>query len=500
MSNRSFIGALSSLVSGTVLAQIIGVLSIPIIALLFSPTSFGEYSVAWLISTMVGGLISLRYERLISIVLKDEEARSASELAALVAIIVILILIACCFLFNTILSPLLGDQSIELVSFLYFLTLAILFGLYQLRTHWLIRRKEFKKIAIADACGAGAVLLFQAFFGFFGWDSSSALLLGASIGRAIQALLTFSKFPSLVVQSSYSRLLSLAVEHRKYPIYSTPYSIVSTAVSRALVIVGALFVSAETLGLISMAHRLAYLPVTTFVNALRRVYITRLSSQLNTEKFKQFSLVVFNFVTLLIIPYFIGVAVILPYLVRIILPEEWQGVENYAVILSIAAAPILLTGWFDRVYEVLNLQNISFIMETASTVLTVSIYWFLLKSGLEIEKSILVFSIIVGCYNIVWLLITWQLAGFSVRSFCMQIGRSLGGCTFVCFIIYTLTNLNLNLNWYQVLPITIVSAAVFIWLMFDSWRLLVKFKKNYDKNIISSDKTHFSDQTSNGAN
>src|SRR5512136_775326 len=82
----SFFTSVLKLVSGTTLAQLITILTAPIISRLFPPNAFGILSVFTSLITIVSVVICLRYEFAIVLPEKEEDAANLVGICALIAL------------------------------------------------------------------------------------------------------------------------------------------------------------------------------------------------------------------------------------------------------------------------------------------------------------------------------------------------------------------------------------------------------------------------------
>ncbi len=419
----SFIHAVATLVTGTVASQIIGILAIPIIAWLYSPAAFGEFTTLWVIASSASILITLRYERAIVLVVSDNSARIVSTLAYLFVILFSLFIAVLLLGFGHLLPW--GISTIPKSHLAAFCALCLLFSAYQIQSQWLIRNKLFRRIAIADLSGILSVTIFQSCFALSGWNTTGALLSGALLGRLIQLAVMRVRLResfSFSALRNRRRLQALAWRFRNFPLYSAPYSLLAVSVSRALIIIASIFQTPETVGFIAMAHRLTYLPVTSVANALRRVYVTRLTEGLGKHRFTSETLIVFRFTALMVIPFFVVAGVLLPWVLDNFFPSSWHGTGKYIFLLFPGAAALFLGSWFDRIYEVTGQQRTALLMELISSIVIIGLYWYMFQAGFSTVYAVGVFGLMIAAYNILWIIKSWQIAGFPIVTYTVETG------------------------------------------------------------------------------
>ncbi len=65
LKNNSYLTQIITLISGTLFAQIISLISIPILTRIYTPDEFGLYSIFFAVTSVIGMVSSLSYEQAI---------------------------------------------------------------------------------------------------------------------------------------------------------------------------------------------------------------------------------------------------------------------------------------------------------------------------------------------------------------------------------------------------------------------------------------------------
>lgn len=401
--SRGFARNVTTLLSGTVGAQAAGAVSVPLLAFLYRPEEFGKFAIVWAIGLSVGSLSSLRYERAIVIA---KSRRTAMAVTALCNRIVAVVALASASVTAAV-SGLATAAGMGL--------LVLLFGLYQQRAQWMVRDSEFGKMARAEVLGTVVTVVVQVGAGFALEASMESLLVGGLVGRAAQLAAVWGS-TALPAGFSTARLRAVAIAFRQFPAFSAPYSFVSLAISRSLVVVGAIFLSDATVGFIALAHRLTYLPITTTVNAVRRVFIGTLARGISQPGIERQTRELARAMALLAVPAAFGVGVIAPWVVESGLFVDWVGAGRFITLLMPGALAMMVTAWLDRLFEVLRRQRLAFILEASSAIVIVLVYTLLLWGGAGPHLSVAVFGALVASYNALWMCVAWRVANFDLVS------------------------------------------------------------------------------------
>ena len=398
------------LVGGTIGSQIISAVSVPIIALIFGPAEYGVFAAIWAGGLTIGSLAAFRYER--GLVLAKSE-RSAAILARLSTVLVYATSALSSLLVFAVMS-LTSSKSLDevLLTATGVAALAITFGLFQVHSQLAIRRGEFKRLARSEVTAVLGTAGSQVTLGLAGLDTAEALVLGGVVGRAAQLAMIWCRHTrTMIVTTDLKRS---ANAYKKFPRYSFPYSLVAVSGTRLLIVLGAVYLPIETVGLIALAHRLTYLPVTTVASALRRVFIRELSLESHQIAAARL-LVVTRWLGVLVLPAIIGIGIVAPWAADNLLLSEWRGTGSFISLLMPAAIALLLTSWMDRVFEVESRQGLALSMEAGSTLLIVALYWWALASGRSAETAVGLFGLLVAAYNILWLPVAWSVGRFDAK-------------------------------------------------------------------------------------
>ncbi|MDJ0940762.1 MAG: oligosaccharide flippase family protein, partial [Woeseiaceae bacterium] len=183
----SFRNDVMRLVTGTGIAQLIGILAAPILAKLFAPEAFGIATLFASLTLIFGVVACLRYE--LSIVLPDEDSEAANLLGvSLLASVAMSALLA---LLVGIAGPqLAGWAGIpELAPYLWLLPLAILLhGTFSAFNYWNTRTKNFSRLAATRVTNQVVVTSTNLSAGFAGFATGGVMIAAGLAGRGTAIL------------------------------------------------------------------------------------------------------------------------------------------------------------------------------------------------------------------------------------------------------------------------------------------------------------------------
>lgn len=155
--------------SGNSLAQLVGVLGIPILSRLYSPSDFGTQSLFIQASVFAAGLMTLRFEYFIQLPRSERYAGALSRLVIALGVIATLVLTPMAWVWRNELAALLGDP--KLVPWLVGVPVtSFLVSCALLTQHWAQRWRDYRASGVSELVGklsyigvglAGALFSFQ---------------------------------------------------------------------------------------------------------------------------------------------------------------------------------------------------------------------------------------------------------------------------------------------------------------------------------------------------
>lgn len=155
--------------SGNSLAQLVGVLGIPILSRLYSPSDFGTQSLFIQVSVFAAGLMTLRFEYFIQLPKSEHDAGALCRLVIALGLMATLVLTPMAWVWRNELAALLGDA--KLVPWLVGVpATAFLVSCALLTQHWVQRRRDYRASGVSELVGkasyigaglAGALFSFQ---------------------------------------------------------------------------------------------------------------------------------------------------------------------------------------------------------------------------------------------------------------------------------------------------------------------------------------------------
>lgn len=263
---NKFIGDSFLMILSSGIAQVILIITTPIITRLYSPTEFGEFTIFSNIAMILIPIINARYDLLIVNTKNDRSANILSQISFLISLLILLILIPI-FAISAWLYPNL------ILDFIFIIIMLFLVSLTNIFTNYLNKERKYKVLSLINVFRAGSMALLQIIFGLLALGSLG-LIIGFSLSYIAGITLgykTFKKHFNIVRDKEETKALFL--ENKNQLVYSTP-SILLNSLSFSVVVffIGILYTNTEV-GIYGMAIRVLGIPVTIISLGLSKIFM-----------------------------------------------------------------------------------------------------------------------------------------------------------------------------------------------------------------------------------
>lgn len=352
-----FLKSVVVLTTGTVMAQAVGYLVMPILTQLYSDEEFGEWGLYMRLVAFVSTIATARYE--LSIPLPKHEGHSfllyrlSIRIARIVLIVTLLTFVA--YLLS------IGANSTDWI-FAVIAWLSIIFVIsINLGTNWAIRTKAFKAISRQQMVNSIGANSFRLLFGFLQM-SAFGLLIGTLIGYAISSIWFIRDY--LVLGKKHYRNYSkkkakpLLKEYKDFPTVNLPHITIDLGRDLLVAALIAYFFGKDIFGQFNHSYLILRLPLIVIGVAVGRVFYQRCLELVNDGRsvmslLRKTILVLF---LLSIVPfaliYFFGEP-----LFSFIFGEEWGKSGMYSEIMALWSLMIFVVSPLSSLPLVLRRQK-----------------------------------------------------------------------------------------------------------------------------------------------
>ncbi|HCY4883656.1 TPA: type 8 capsular polysaccharide synthesis protein Cap8K [Staphylococcus aureus] len=263
---NKFIGDSFLMILSSGIAQVILIITTPIITRLYSPAEFGEFTIFSNIAMILIPIINARYDLLIVNAKNDRSANILSQISFLISLLILLILI-----------PILAISAWLypnfILDFIFIIIMLFLVSLTNIFTNYLNKERKYKVLSLINVFRAGSMALLQIIFGLLSLGSLG-LIIGFSLSYITGITLgykTFKKHFNIVRNKEETKALFL--ENKNQLVYSTP-SILLNSLSFSVVVffIGILYTNTEV-GIYGMSIRVLGIPVTIISLGLSKIFM-----------------------------------------------------------------------------------------------------------------------------------------------------------------------------------------------------------------------------------
>lgn len=374
--------------TGTALGQGLALALSPIVTRLFGPEEFSvfeQYAFALSLMTIV---VSARYEAAVMHPKESEDARHIVGLSIKIArwvcaALLVISLVILCWAYHY-------QSSNPLLYWLWTLPVALFsIAVFNTVNFWFSREKSYGAAATSkllySVSGDPLKII-------FGWIKSSVggLISGTVIGHIVAAFYSWRKYlksePKGLRGLAKDRMISLAKQHKDYPIYSVPAGILNNLSQWAHVAVFILFYGEKALipiGFIALSRRIFLNPLGILSYSYSQVFYQRISGIDSAIELKRFFIK--NLKRILALSVFLIVIVqLLPAnSLGFIFGEKWTGALIYLKILSYWYGLNFAISTLSFIFNRLNLQWYTLVADTIHFVAIIVAFWIAWHTGLD---------------------------------------------------------------------------------------------------------------------
>lgn len=393
-----------NLVAGNGFAQVLQLVSLPLLTRYFEPREFGVYTLFVGVAAVVGVFGTLRYDAAIVL------PRRPTVAVALSALVLRLTFIAAgvAALTATLIALYWGSGSPGLITWVFGLGIAwtlLVGGVQRIVAAWFSRERRFGHVGRMQLAFVALTLSAQVALAQGELDGASALIVGYLIGLTA-AVLWYQRFVSSMWShlfrclSMRSRVRLAATRYSRFPKYMLPYGLSSTLRERLVHAVFGVFAGPAELGRFAMAQRLVAAPSMFLHGGIGPVLYAH-ASRVSRNRIGRDAAALIELAAVFLVLPFIALAFFASSLTEAVLGESWSGTGSYISILCAPYLALALTSWLDRLFDVYATQRLALMLDVFFTILlvlavTAAAAW---SGG---TAAALTFSVVFTLYEMYW--------------------------------------------------------------------------------------------------
>lgn len=277
--DHGFVKNVLVVISGTAVAQIIGLAFAPVLSRLYGPAEFGVFGAYVSVASVLGAAATLNYAEALVLPQTAEQAGALFVLACGLGLGVASIALLGCSLMPTAWRMSLGLDGLGWLWWLLPLSV-LLQGASQAITAWCVRLAAFGKTARAQLVRSASLAVAQGLGGLGGLragglaggsllaDASTIACLGRSVWPESRAVWRGA--------ARWSQLRAAAGEYRQFALFGCPQNVLNALSQGIPVIALAHFYGVAAAGAYAFGLKLLQAPLTLVSNSIRPVLFQRL--------------------------------------------------------------------------------------------------------------------------------------------------------------------------------------------------------------------------------
>lgn len=389
--------SLSTVMSGTVVAQGLALLLLPVISRVYEPKEFGEYQVLASAVLMLLPLAGLKMEFAIL------RLRSSAELPSLLGLCVLLNIATALLLMLSLWVgvPVLAPASTSALWAGWMLPASFLAaGLYQTFVYLPVRDKRYfmmsaSKVAQTGlfhggAAASGWLVAAPSALWLLVWDVTSRVIGSAMI---VGDLLKHQK--ARMRRATLARMWRMFRAYRRYPLYSLPGSFIGALVSSAPVFLLTSSHGVEAAGQFGMAWRAAFMPVAMLIYAVSQVVSADISQRVRSggDSARATVVKVTRLAALIAVAPLLLVYAFAAPITPWVLGAEWAEAGQMIAAMTPLLFGAILTGPINMVLVITGQPGLQFAWEICRAVVVLGTLWLSATAGLSAVQSVGAFSL-----------------------------------------------------------------------------------------------------------
>jgi O-antigen/teichoic acid export membrane protein len=330
--------------SGSLLAQMVGILSTPIITRLFSPQDFGLFAVYLSITSVITIVASLRYELAIPIPRDEAAASNLFGLSLLLVATTSSILAVLMLLFGNSLLSSIGAN--RLGPYLWLIVPAFfVMGIYQVFLYWTIRRRNYGIITYTKVYQSFGGVISKIILGILS-AGPWGLLIGdfisqiCGIGKIISR--TWQEDKTILSNISIKGMRAAAMEYRKFPLFSSSSAVINALAFQVPVLLISSLYGLNEAGFYSLSNGILFLPSLVIGSSIAQVYLGEITVVMRSDEDHRKRLASLYLSTTLrlaaiAIPLIGIMALVAPALFPVIFGQKWLDSGVYCLPIAFVA-------------------------------------------------------------------------------------------------------------------------------------------------------------------
>ena len=360
----SFAFDVLTLAGGTTFAQILTILSAPVLTRLYGPEDFGIWALYISITSILSVIACMRYEYSIMLPESDEEAVNLLGLSFLAVLFVSGLTLPTVWYFKESIVDILNSQQIG--DYLWLVPPFIFVnGLFLALNNWNSRTKLFKRLSLSRVFSSVSGTTTQIVLGLAEKVGAGGLITGSLAGQSIATFVLGGQIwrddRKLIVKSlSWKKIYAGFKKYHKFSLIDTWAALMNSVSWQLPAFILSAFFTPAVVGFYSLGFRLLQLPMSFIGGSISQVFFQRASRALSEGTLP--SLVESVFRMLVIIGMFpiLILTIVGSDVFTVVFGKAWAEAGVYTQILSLWAFIWFISSPLTTIYVVVEKHHFGF--------------------------------------------------------------------------------------------------------------------------------------------
>jgi O-antigen/teichoic acid export membrane protein len=276
--NSSFLKNALTLISSTVVAQLLPIVTAPILTRIYSPDDYGVLGIYMAISGLFSVFSTLGYANAIMIAKEEDEARKLMTICMYNALFVALISLLVVLILRGVISKYFQLEKLSDI-YLYFIPFTVLLnGLNSALSVWANRKGQYKRMAFSRIGTSVLTPSISIFFGLV-YHSFFGLFLGLIAGQFIFTFVLWFQSLKDDIQLfqffNLNLLKTFYIKHKNFFTFSLPADFINNFTNQIPVFMLSTLAGTAIVGQYNMSNRMLGLPSSFISGSIGEVFKQR---------------------------------------------------------------------------------------------------------------------------------------------------------------------------------------------------------------------------------
>jgi O-antigen/teichoic acid export membrane protein len=361
---KSFAFDVLTITGGATLAQILTILSVPILTRLYQPENFGVWALYSSITSIISVIVCMRYEYSIMLPDSDEDAVNLLGVSFLTLGVVTALTLAVIWFFKEPIVDILNSPQIG--NYLWLVPpFVFVNGIFLALNSWNSRTKLFRRLSISRISSSVSTIATQIILGILYKKSPTGLITGNLTGQSIATFILAGQIwrddRSLIRKSlNWKKMCELLKRYSKFPLVDSFSALMNSISWQLPAFLLAAFFSPTIVGFYSIGFRLLQMPMSLIGSSISQVFFQRASRASSEGTLPILTENVFKILVIIGMFPILVLTIVGSDVFTVIFGEAWAEAGVYTQILGLWAFVWFISSPLGGVYLVVEEYDFGF--------------------------------------------------------------------------------------------------------------------------------------------